>query len=87
MKLLELAKQIQQEYRDDREQSNYSIIDIERQLRENAENGVIWVLKGMGDVCDAEKVLIDHYLSKYRTIQIYDYPHQQSTCKNYSRNI
>ncbi|MGN8843004.1 four helix bundle protein [Niallia sp. HCP3S3_B10] len=68
----EQVKRIQQEYKRKRELSNYSILDIEVRLKELAEKGVIWVLKDVGGICEAEEILIEKYLHNYRANQIYD---------------
>lgn len=67
-----IVEQIQQDYRKKRELSNHSIYDIEGSLKELAEKGIIWVLKDLGDICEAEEILIEKYLHVYRTNQIYD---------------
>ncbi|MCM3443715.1 four helix bundle protein [Metabacillus halosaccharovorans] len=67
-----IVEQIQQDYRKKRELSNHSIYDIEGSLKELAEKGIIWVLKDLGDICEAEEILIEKYLHVYRANQIYD---------------
>lgn len=68
----EVIAQIQKKFRENRELTNYSIFDIEISLKELADRGLIWVLKDLRDISDAEKILIDHYLNEYRAKQIYD---------------
>ncbi|ADU28498.1 four helix bundle protein [Evansella cellulosilytica] len=67
-----IVNQIQREYRRNRELSNYSIFDIEASLKNLAEKGIIWVLKDLRDICEAEEILIEKYLHDYRANQIYD---------------
>lgn len=67
-----IVNRIQEEYRQKRELSNYSIFDIEAVLKNLAESGLIWVLKDMRDICEAERILIEKYLYDYRAKQIYD---------------
>ncbi|WP_400244973.1 four helix bundle protein [Niallia sp. JL1B1071] len=68
----EKVKQIQQEYREIRELSNYSIFDIESSLKSFAEKGFVWILKDLKDICEAEGILIEHYCDKFSSCQIYD---------------
>jgi len=70
--LNKIAEQIQQEYRNKRELSNYSIFDIESSLKKLAEKGLIWVLKDMEDISELEEAGIEKYLNDYRANQIYD---------------
>jgi four helix bundle protein len=70
--LNEVITHIQQKYRENRELNVYSIFDIEFSLKELAGRGLIWVLKDLKDISDAEKILINHYLIEYRANQIYD---------------
>lgn len=67
-----IVVRIQQEYREIRDISNYSIFDIESSLKNLAEKGFIWVLKDLKDTSESERILIEHYLNKFRTNQIYD---------------
>lgn len=67
-----IAEKIQHEYREMRYLSNYSIFDIESSLIRLAERGFVWVLKDMKDMSEFEKILIEHYLEKFRPNQIYD---------------
>lgn len=67
-----IVEKKQQEYREKRELSNYSIFDIETCLEEFAKRGIIWILKDLSDLSNAEKILIEHYLNEYRTNQVYD---------------
>ncbi len=68
----EKVRQIQQEYQKVRELSNYSILDIESSLKDLAEKGFVWILKDLKEICEAEEILIEHYLNKFRSYQIYD---------------
>ncbi|RTR26281.1 four helix bundle protein [Robertmurraya yapensis] len=68
----EKVRQIQQEYQKVRELSNYSIFDIESSLKDLAEKGFVWILKDLKEICEAEEILIEHYLNKFRSYQIYD---------------
>ncbi|WP_071396608.1 hypothetical protein [Bacillus tuaregi] len=67
-----LVDRTQTKYRDAREKSCYNILDIEYLLKTLACEGLIWCLQGIFDLTEAEKVLIDHYLLKYREVQVYD---------------
>ncbi|MDY0407399.1 four helix bundle protein [Paracerasibacillus soli] len=68
----ETVEQIQDWYRNERELSNYSIIDVEDKLKYLAEKGLIWILKDMKDINELEKIVIDSFLNKYRANQVYD---------------
>src|SRR5699024_5248057 len=68
----EIVAQIQGWYRNERELSNYSIMDVDDKLKYLAEKGLIWILKGMEGISNLEKVGIESYLNQYRTNQIYD---------------
>lgn len=68
----EKVRQIQQEYQKVRELSNYSIFDIESSLKDLAEKGFVWILKDLKEICEAEEILIEHYLNKFRSYQTYD---------------
>ena len=67
-----VIERTQAKYRNARERANYSIFDIELHLKTLAWEGLIWCLKDMIDLTEAEKVLIDHYLLKCREVQVYD---------------
>ncbi|WP_368901900.1 hypothetical protein [Oceanobacillus oncorhynchi] len=67
-----IAKQVQELYRAEREEACYNIMDVEKYLIKIAEEGLIWILKGMKDISDVELVAIDYYLNLYRGNQIYD---------------
>ena len=77
--------------------SNYSILDIESSLKDLAEKGFVWILKDLKENCEAEEILIEHYLNKFRSYQIYDNledalvsplnsPQKNSTLKNLNIN-
>lgn len=68
----ETVEQIQGWYRNERELFNYSIMDVDDKLKYLAEKGLIWILKGMEDISNLEKVGIESYLNQYRVNQIYD---------------
>lgn len=65
------VEEIQNWYRNERELSNYSIMDIGDKLKNLAEKGLIWVLKDV-DITESEEIVVDYYLHKYRSVQIYD---------------
>ncbi|MGX9931506.1 four helix bundle protein [Virgibacillus salarius] len=66
------VEEIQNWYRNERELSNYSIMDIGEKLKNLAEKGLIWVLKDLKDTTESERIVINYYLDKYRAVQIYD---------------
>ncbi|WP_077318160.1 four helix bundle protein [Virgibacillus proomii] len=68
----EIVEQIQGWYRNERELSNYSMMDVGDKLKYLAEKGVIWVLNDMKDMTEIEKIVIESYLNEYRANQIYD---------------
>lgn len=68
----EIVAQTQGWYRNEREMSNYSIMDTGNKLKYLAEKGLIWILKDMNDITEFEKIVIDSYLNKYRANQIHD---------------
>ncbi|MBT2217999.1 four helix bundle protein [Virgibacillus dakarensis] len=72
------VEQIQNWYRNERELCNYSIMDIGEKLKNLAEEGLIWVLKGLKDITEYEEIVIDYYLHKYKAVQIYDNLHHLS---------
>lgn len=67
-----LVERTRMKYRNNREQVNYSIFDIELSLKTLAWEGLIWTLQGMEDLTEAEEVLIRYYLHEYRENQEYD---------------
>lgn len=68
----ETIARIQMEYRDYRELTSFSIFDIEKELIRLANEGKIWMIKGMKDLTESETILINHYLNEKRELQIYD---------------
>lgn len=72
------VEQIQNWYRNERELCNYSTMDIGEKLKNLAEEGLIWVLKGLKDITEYEEIVIDYYLHKYKAVQIYDNLHHLS---------
>ncbi|MEC5424283.1 four helix bundle protein [Virgibacillus sp. C22-A2] len=68
----QVVEQIQGWYRNERELSNYSIMDVGDKLKYLAEKGLIWILKDMKDNTEFEKIVIDSFLNKYRANQVYD---------------
>ncbi|MDL4840347.1 four helix bundle protein [Aquibacillus rhizosphaerae] len=66
------VEEIQNWYRNERELSNYSIMDVGETLNKLAEKGLIWILKDLKDITEFEGIVIDYYLNKYRVDQIYD---------------
>lgn len=68
----EVAYREQNNYRQKREEICYSIMDIEEYYKAIAKRGLIWILKDMQDLCEAERILIDYYLVQERENQIYD---------------
>ncbi|AIF45133.1 hypothetical protein [Virgibacillus sp. SK37] len=69
----ETVEKTQDEYRDFRESISYCIFDIESKLVQLAEEGRIWMIQGMKDLTESELILINHYLSDKRELQIYDF--------------
>ncbi|UOQ84642.1 four helix bundle protein [Gracilibacillus salinarum] len=69
------VEEIQNWYRNEKELSNYSIMDIGGKLKNLAEKGLIWVLKDLKDTTESERIVINYYLDKYRAVQIYDNLH------------
>lgn len=69
----ETVARVQEEYREFRELSSYNIFDLESKLVQLAESGAIWMVQGIKDLTEAEAILIDHYLSEKRELQIYDF--------------
>jgi len=68
----EKTARIQKEYRKYRELTSFSIFDIEKELIRLANEGKIWMIKGMKDLTESETILINHYLNEKRELQIYD---------------
>lgn len=68
----EKIAKIQKEYRNYRELISFSIFDIEKELIRLANEGKIWMIKGMKDLTESETILINHYLNEKRELQIYD---------------
>lgn len=60
-------------YRNERERVSYNILDIEFALKTLAWEGLIWCLQEMPDITEAEEILINYYLTKFRENQVYDY--------------
>lgn len=75
----------QKRYRKEREQINFSIIDLNELYKKIAEEGLLWTLKDMKDLCEAETILINHYLNKYRSLQTYDNLETSSTTSPHSK--
>lgn len=67
-----MVEEVQFKYKHAREAANYSIFDIECLLEQLAAEGVIWMIKPMKDLTEAETILINHYLNEKRELQIYD---------------
>ncbi|NRG47955.1 four helix bundle protein [Bacillus sp. CRN 9] len=70
-----IVEQVHEWYRNERELSQYSIMDIGEKLKCLAEKGLIWVLKDLKDITEFEEIMINYYLHKYRAVQIYDNLH------------
>jgi len=60
------------DYKERREEVNYSIFDIEKLLKELAQKGMIWTLKEEDELYEAEQILVEYYLNLYRHLQNYD---------------
>lgn len=67
-----IVKRTQMKYRNQREQGNYNIFDIEHLLKALSKEGLIWCLSEMPDLTQAEEVLIRHFLTQYQNVQVYD---------------
>lgn len=68
-----LVERTRTKYRNAREQTCYSIMDIEFTLKQMALEGVVWCLKEMQDLSEGENILINNNLTEYREKQVYDY--------------
>lgn len=67
-----VVERTRMKYRNERELTCYSIIDIEDQMKTLAWEGLIWCLQGMPDMSKAEEILINYYLYQFREYQVYD---------------
>lgn len=67
-----ILERTRMKYRGIRESAFYSILDIEFALKTLSWEGLIWCLKNMQNLTEAEKILISHYLSQHRENQVYD---------------
>lgn len=65
-----LVKRVLEDYWKFRERNN-DMEKIGSYLRELAEHGLIWILKGT-DICEVEKIVIEKFLIDYRAEQVYD---------------
>ncbi|MFS0752630.1 four helix bundle protein [Oceanobacillus sp. 1P07AA] len=68
----ETVEQIQKWYRDEREKGEFNVIVIDEALKKLAENGLVWIVKDLKGNTDAEEIVINAYINKYRGRQIYD---------------
>ncbi|MFB1082489.1 hypothetical protein [Jeotgalibacillus sp. JSM ZJ347] len=67
-----VIEDIQNNYRSERLNVCFSIMDVELILLSYAEAGMIWCLSEMLDLTLMESLMIEHFTIKYRHQQLYD---------------
>jgi len=81
-----MVKEVQSKFKLATEDANYSIFDIECLLKQLAAEGVIWMIKPMKNLTEAETILVDYYLNEKREIQIYDFVQSTANSQNSSQS-